>query len=139
MTKDPEFVFNPDLPTLSNVHTATAHVMCGARTFTYCEAPIRLDLPDGGVVWYTRSNCGADVSGFTSLPSLATATLQAEAGAGQTVMDNRAQIDQAVNAHNESIQGGGCGCRVAPGASGGALVLLLALAFVRRRRRKHTT
>ena len=54
MTKDPEFVFNPDLPTLSNLHNATAHVMCGARTFTYCEAPIRLDLPDGGVVWYTR-------------------------------------------------------------------------------------
>ena len=138
MTKDPEFVFNPDLPTLSNVHTATAHVMCGAKAFTYCEAPIRLDLPDGGVVWYTRSNCGADLTPFASLPSLATATLQAEAGAGQTVMDNRAKINQAVNAHNESIQGG-CGCSVAPGASGGVLVLLLALAFVRRRRRKHTS
>ena len=137
MTKDPEFVFNPDLPTLSNVHTATAHVMCGMKAFTYCEAPIRLDLPDGGVVWYRRSNCGADVTPFSGLPSLATATLQAEAGAGQTVMDNRAKIDQAVNANNESIQGG-CGCSVAPGASGGVLVLL-ALAFVRRRRRKHTS
>ena len=136
MTKDPEFVFNPDLPTLSNLHNATAHVMCGARTFTYCEAPIRLDLPDGGVVWYTRTNCGADLTPFVSLPSLATATLQAEAGAGQTVMDNRASINQAVNAHNESIQGG-CGCSVAPGASGGVLLLLLALAFVRRRR-KHS-
>jgi MYXO-CTERM domain-containing protein len=135
MTKDPEFVFNPDLPTLSNVHTATAHVMCGAKTFTYCEAPIRLDLPDGGVVWYARSNCGVDVSGFSKMPSLATASLQAEAGAGQTVIDNRAKIDQAVNDHNESIHGG-CGCSVAPGASGGVLVLLLVLAFVRRRRRK---
>jgi MYXO-CTERM domain-containing protein len=139
MTKDPEFVFNRDLPALSNVHTATAHIMCGARAFTYCGAPIRLDLPDGGVVWYTRSNCGADLTPFVSLPSLATATLQAEAGAGQTVMDNRAAINQTVNAHNESIQGGGCGCSFAPGASGGALVVLLALAFVRRRRRKHTT
>jgi MYXO-CTERM domain-containing protein len=136
MTKDPEFVFNPDLPTLSNVHTATAHIMCGMRAFTYCEAPIRLDLPDGGVLWYTRTNCGADLTPFSSLPSLASATLQAEAGAGQTVMDNRAKINQAVSAHNESIQGGGCGCSVAPGASGGVLVLLLALAFVRRRRRK---
>ena len=87
------------------------------------------------MIWYTRSNCGADVTPFSSLPSLATATLQAEAGAGQTVMDNRAQINQAVSAHNESIQGG-CGCSVAPGASGGVLVLLLALAFVRHRRRK---
>ena len=51
-------------------------------------------------------------------------------------MDNRATINQAVNAHNESIQGG-CGCSVAPGASGGVLLLLLALAFVRRRR-KHS-
>jgi len=109
--------------------------MCGARAFTYCNAPIRLELPDGGVLWYTRSNCGADLTPFVSLPSLATATLQAEAGAGQTVMDNRTQISNAVNAHNESITGG-CGCSIAPGASGGVLVLLLALALVRRRRRK---
>ena len=37
MNKDPEFIFNGDLPDLSNVHTATAHVMCGQQTFTFCK------------------------------------------------------------------------------------------------------
>src|SRR5262249_38236294 len=75
MTKDPEFTFNGDLPQLSNLHTAVAHVMCGAKNYTYCEAPIRVDIPDGGgSVWYNRTGyCGYDVSGFDSMPSLAVA------------------------------------------------------------------
>src|SRR5262249_21831656 len=89
MNKDPEFVFNGDLPDLSNIHTATAHVMCGFQAYTYCQAPIRLDLPEGGSVWYQRTNyCGVDVSGFDTMPSLAVAWQRAEAGEGQPVIDN---------------------------------------------------
>jgi MYXO-CTERM domain-containing protein len=141
MTKDPEFVFNPDLAALSNVHTGEAHIMCGPKAYTMCEAPIRVDMPEGGSVWYDRTGatCGVNTTGFDAMPSLAVAYLRAEAGDGQTVVDNRARINQAVAAHNDAVSPGGCSCNVAPGASGGTLVLLLGLAIARRRRRKHTT
>jgi hypothetical protein len=91
MNKDPEFVFNGDLPDFSNVHTATAHVMCGQQLFTYCKAPIRLDLPEnGGNIWYDRDeSCGINAPTFDTTPSLAVAYQRAEAGEGQPVIDNR--------------------------------------------------
>ncbi|HEY7374399.1 MAG TPA: DUF2330 domain-containing protein [Polyangia bacterium] len=136
MNKDPEFVFNPDLPAQSNVHTATAHVMCGARSYTYCQAPILLQLPEsGGSVWYKRTDaCGFDVSGIDTMPSLAIAWQRAEAGEGQPVIDNRTAINKEVTARNDAINPGGCACSVAPGSSAGALVLLVGLALLRRRR-----
>jgi MYXO-CTERM domain-containing protein len=136
MNKDPEFLFNPELPTLSNVHTSKAHVLCGNMTYTWCAAPLRLDLPDGQSIIYKRTaTCGVDTTDFAGLPSLAVAYLRAEAGAGQTVINNQPRIDQAVATHNDAL-GGGCSCRVAPGASAGALGLLLALAAVRLRRKR---
>jgi MYXO-CTERM domain-containing protein len=139
MNKDPEFVFNPDLPDLSNVHTATAHVMCGLQTYTYCEAPIRLDVPDGSFVWFQHTKyCQIDQTGFDTMPSLAVAWQRAEAGEGQPAIDNRAKIDQQVAERNDLVHSsGGCGCNVAPGSSAGALALLVGLTIARRRR-KHT-
>lgn len=135
MNTDPQFVFNPDLPQLSNLHTATAHVMCGLESYTYCEAPVRLDIPDNGSVWYKRTNyCGYDETGFDTMPSLAIAWQRTVAGDGQPAIDNRTAINQQVSAHNSSVQGGGCGCSVAPASSAGA-VLLVGLALVHRRRR----
>jgi MYXO-CTERM domain-containing protein len=134
MNQDPEFVFNPDLPELPNVHTATAHVVCGNQAFTYCEAPIRLDLPEGGSsVWFSRNNCTPDRTGLDQMPSLSVAYLRAEAGEGTLAIDNRPAIRAAVAGHNDSITG--CGCNVAPGASAGALALLAALALLGRTRR----
>jgi len=138
MNKDPEFIFNGDLPDLSNVHTATAHVMCGMQSYTYCKAPIRLDLPESGEsVWFDRDQyCGVNATSFDTTPSLAVAYQRAEAGAGQAVIDNRAKIGQAVSTHNDTIHPSGCACSVAPGASGSMLVLLAALAIVRARRKR---
>jgi MYXO-CTERM domain-containing protein len=139
MTKDPEFVFNGDLPELSNIHTATAHVMCGPQMYTYCRAPIRLDLPEGGSVWYQRNEyCGYQDTGLAGTPSLAVAYLRAEAGEGQPAIDNRAKIDQAVSSHNDAVSPNGCACSVAPSASATTLVLLFGLAALRARRRKRT-
>jgi MYXO-CTERM domain-containing protein len=136
MNKDPQFIFNPDLPQLSNLHTATANVMCGRQAYTYCQAPIRLDIPDnGGSVWYDRTGfCGYDVTGLDKMPSLAVAWQRAEAGEGQAAIDNRPAISKDVSDHNETVHPGGCGCAVAPGSSAGALLLLVGLAVARRRR-----
>jgi MYXO-CTERM domain-containing protein len=140
MNKDPEFVFNPDLPELSNVHTATAHVMCGAQAFTYCQAPVRVDIPESGSLWLTRTGyCGYDRTVVDAMPSLAVAFLRAEAGEGQPAIDNRAKISSAVAANNDAIHAGGCSCSVAPSASVGGLVVLVGLAAVRRRRRRQTS
>jgi MYXO-CTERM domain-containing protein len=137
MNKDPEFIFNPELPQQSNVHTATAHVMCGTRAYTYCEAPILLQMPEGGSIWYKRTAaCGFDVGGIDTMPSLAVAWQRAEAGEGQPVIDNRTAITKEVTARNDAINPGGCACSVAPGSSAGALVLLVGLGLVRRRRRR---
>ena len=105
MNKDPEFVFNPDLPELSNVHTATAHVMCGATSFTYCNAPVRVDIPDnGGSIWFNRTpSCGVNMTVVDSMPSLAVAWLRAEAGEGQPAVDNRAKISSEVSANNDAF------------------------------------
>jgi len=139
MDKDPEFVFNGDLPDLSNIHTATAHVICGEQLYTYCQAPVRLEISGGGSIWYQRQNyCGIEATSFDTTPSLAVAYLRAEAGEGQPVIDNRAQIDRAVAEHNDAVRPGGCACNVAPGASAGALGLLLGLAVLSTRRRKRT-
>ena len=136
MNTDPQFVFNPDLPPLSNLHTATAHVMCGLQTYTYCEAPVRLDIPDNGSVWFKRTGyCGFDETGFDTMPSLAIAWQRTVAGDGQPAIDNRTAINQQVSAHNSGIAGGGCGCSVAPASSAGALLLLVGLALAHRRRR----
>ena len=126
MNKDPEFVFNGDLPDLSNVHTATAHVMCGQQTFTFCKAPIRLDLPEGGGdVWYDRNEyCAVDATTFDSTPSLAVAYLRAEAGEGQPTIDNRPKDQSGGRGAQRHRQSRRCGCSVAPSASASMLVLL---------------
>jgi MYXO-CTERM domain-containing protein len=138
MNKDPEFVFNPELPTVSNVHTATAHIVCGAMAYTSCQAPVRVDIPDGGgSIWYQRTNyCGFDETGFDAMPSLAVAWQRTIAGEGQPVIDNRTAINQQISAHNSAVRPGGCGCNVAPVSSAGAVLLLLGLAVARGRRRK---
>jgi len=135
MTKDQEFTYNPDLPGVPNVHTATAHVMCGQQYYTFCEAPIRLELPEsGGDVWFSRNKqCVIDRGALDATPSLSVAFERAEAGAGHTPIDNRPIIDKSIRAQNDSVTGG-CGCNVAPGASAGA-ILLLALVGVARRLR----
>ena len=51
MNKDPLFFINRDLPDVSNVHTATLRTMCGNEEYLACNAPVRLELPDGRMAW----------------------------------------------------------------------------------------
>jgi hypothetical protein len=165
MTRDPLFIFNPDLPELPNNHQAIANVMCGNQAYLFCEAPIRLDLPDGEQIWLQRppamnGYCSGtyDRTDLDQMPALAIAYQQAEAGGGQRVADNTPLIASALAAHNKSlasvsarvspapVAGGGglmsgCGCRVGGGgaSAGGAAglgALAAALAAWRGRRRR---
>ena len=56
MTTYPEFVFNSRSPRCCPTFTPPPRTSCaGRRSYTYCEAPIRLELPGGGgSIWYQR-------------------------------------------------------------------------------------
>jgi len=51
MNKDPFFFETRDLTDVPNVHTAVLRTMCGNMEYMYCNAPQRLELPDGRMVW----------------------------------------------------------------------------------------
>ncbi|HVR63723.1 MAG TPA: MYXO-CTERM sorting domain-containing protein, partial [Polyangia bacterium] len=104
MTSDPIFIFNSDLPPLSNVHRATARIQCGDQAYTYCEAPVRYDLPGGQSIWQEHycsypSKVGEVIDG----PSLLAAYQRAEGGDGTPVADNTKLIAGGVMMHNQAV------------------------------------
>ncbi|HXI60129.1 MAG TPA: DUF2330 domain-containing protein [Polyangia bacterium] len=108
MTRDPIFIFNDELPSFSNVHKATAHVMCGAERFRYCEAPVQLVLPDGQFIWQEHlfSYCGKPSTtdgDLLDLPSLDSAYQRAEGGEGTRVADNSGLIAKTLLQHNRAV------------------------------------
>ena len=145
MTKDPLFLTNRRLPDVPAQRTAVARVLCGEKEFSYCTAPVRLELRDGRNVLYPASACGGGAvamrADIDAMPSADVAWNRDPDSEGQLVVDNRAAITQALMAHNATIAtpGSGCGCslRARPrglavlAVAGGALALL-----VRRRRRR---
>ena len=132
MTTDPNFVFNPDLGTISNVHTAD--MMLG------CESPnYRVQLPDGKTI---------NGDGQTPWPLTmdgAPAALRimeyGTRGEGRVLEDRTAEVDLLLARHNRSVQGPGDeGCAVSAIAASrprlSALWIVAAAALTARRRRQ---
>ncbi|HEX3696978.1 MAG TPA: DUF2330 domain-containing protein [Polyangia bacterium] len=104
MTSDPIFIFNPDLPNLSNQHRAVAHVMCGNQAYLYCDAPVQWVLPGGESIWYQHFCASGDPSDdLLQGPSLDVAYQRAEGGEGNHVADNAALIEQNLTKHNRAV------------------------------------
>jgi hypothetical protein len=55
MVADPLFVQNSHLPDVPAARRAEAVMMCGAQTYTACDAPVRLELPDGQKLFFHPS------------------------------------------------------------------------------------
>ena len=139
MDLDPLFDFNPDLPDISNVHTARRVIECHRSVYRW-EAPSRFELEDGRVV---RLNAGDPwpflVGDEDAPPANALVLALTTSGPGTVVQDNSEAIDQALQEHNATVASPGCGCGVATPRSHAALWGSLALfALVRRRRRAAT-
>ena len=124
MNKDPAFSFNPELPNLSNVHTATMNVTCnrsGQETSAVLTTEQGWDLPypEGRF-----SSVGVDRS---KLPASLLIEVLREEGAPENVVNNvpmnRALVDPM------KVQG--CGCQ--GGAQG--LMALVGLLLLRSRKR----
>jgi len=118
MNKDPAFSFNPDLPEVSNVHTATMHVGCDQHTGQEVDAVLtteqgwQLPYPDGrfGAIGVDRSRVKA---------SLLIEVLREE-GPPENVVNNLPGF--------EPLPAAQCGCDGAP-----ALLGVIALVSLRRR------
>jgi hypothetical protein len=155
MTKDPFFVENPGLPTVSNQRQAIAHVMCGDEDHGVCDAPVKLEIPElepgttNRELWF-RANGTCDGNGvpvygrgeLDKLPSAEVGWQRNGAGQGDVMLDNRARTAELVAAHNlvTAPMDGGCGCslRRRGGRLGAGLLMGLAAVIVmlqRRRRR----
>jgi len=137
MDLDPLFDFNPDLPVVSNIHTARQVIECHRSIYQW-EAPSRFHLEDGRVV---RLNAG-DPWPFApgqedALPANALVLALTTSGPGTVVQDNSAAIDEALAEHNASVSSPGCGCGVvAPRSHAAAWASLALFVLLRRRRRQ---
>jgi hypothetical protein len=137
MDLDPLFDFNPDLPDVSNVHTARRVIECSRRVYQE-DAPTRFEFEDGRTV---RLYQGDPWPFDTDVPDAPPANVKVMAlttsGAGTVVQDNTEAIDEALARHNATVATAGCGCGVvSPEAHLGtwASLALFALLWGRRRR-----
>jgi hypothetical protein len=139
MYLDPVFDFNPDLPDVSNVHTANRVVECSPEVWSF-EAPWRVTLASGDVV---RGRGGAwPFVPRGDMPANRQIVRVGNEGEGEVVEDNVGSIRSQLREHNSGIPGPpvvarGGGCSVSRGSAAVALVIPLLgalLALVRRRR-----
>jgi len=116
MTLDPLFTFNPDLPDVSNLHTADRVIECNSGVYQY-EAPWRIELPQGGVIRGTGATVGVWPDFGTLAPNLRI-TQSAASGTGKVLEDNSATIGTALASYNASVKNGTAGTGATAGTSG---------------------
>jgi hypothetical protein len=127
MTLDPLFAFNPDLPDVSATHTAVLRTMCGNQQYMYCNAPVRLDLPDGRSAWIRAGTMAStcqpqnyDVSLQQSLPAAEVVWERDDTGEGARRIDNVTAINAMLVAHNAAFAVAGITGAGGVGAAGGS-------------------
>jgi MYXO-CTERM domain-containing protein len=110
MNQDAFFFETTSLPDVSNIHTATIRTLCGNKEYMACNAPQRLELSDGRIVWLTAgtksSTCGGtnyDVAPLAGLPAAAMAYQRDVVGQGDVVVDNTQMIQAGIDANNARI------------------------------------
>jgi MYXO-CTERM domain-containing protein len=138
MDLDPLFDFNPDLPIVSNVHTARQVIECHRSVYIW-QAPSRFHLEDGRVVRLNAGDPWPFTPGDEDAPPANALVLElTTSGPGTVVEDNSEAIDQALEEHNGTVASpSGCGCGVvAPRSSISAWAALGLFALLRWRRRR---
>ena len=130
MTRDPEFVFNNDLPEVPAARIATQMIPCAGSN--------KMELPDGEAV--LLDDAGAWPTFEETMPWAREVQVIAPSGAPQVEQDFAEQIHEAVRASNKRYSydngtGLNCGVRRTGSSLIGALSLMVTFAFVWRRRR----
>jgi hypothetical protein len=118
-------MMNDTLPDVPVTRTSKAVLMCGNKQFTRCEAPIRLELPDGQKLFfkprtpsspycYGYSGYDVDRGELDKAPALEVAYARESTGDGAIRVNNREAIDANITIHNQAARvpmavGGGKG------------------------------
>jgi len=106
MTLDPLFAFNPDLPDLSNRHTANRVIECSPNV-TFNEAPWRIELPQGGVIrGVGTQGVGTWPAPLAALPPNLTIVRTGESGTGKVVENNTDAINDQLESYNADVDSG---------------------------------
>ena len=137
MDLDPLFDFNPDLPDVSNIHTARRVIECHRSVYPW-EAPSRFELEDGRVIRLNAGDPWPFFVGQEDAPPANSLVLSLTTkGTGTVVQDNSAVIDQALAEHNATVPSpSGCGCGLVSPRSHAATWASLALFVLLMRRRR---
>jgi len=129
MLADPEFVQNPDLPTVEPSHSATQMIPC--------EGSNKVVFDDGRELLL---NLDSTWPALADMPFAERIEVMAPAGAPQVELDNKTTIDDLVRASNRRFDydnGSSINCALRSRSSlGGALTLGLVFAFAWRTRRR---
>ncbi len=102
MTEDPAFVFSENLPEVSNVHEARITYYCDGDTVWPDEAPWTITLPDGSVL--SGGSGGAWLEQVEDLPAAALIEQLSESGESNVVVDNRAEIAEALEGLEPAVK-----------------------------------
>lgn len=105
MTVDPLFTMNPDLPEVSNVHTADRVIECSGQLYQF-EAPWRIELPQGSVIRGTAQDVGIWPAAVDSQPPNLRVLMLSESGSGAELENNKSLIDAQLEAYNSQVQRG---------------------------------
>jgi len=110
MTKDPFFFETRDLKDVPNLHMARINTMCGNLEYMACNAPQRLELTDGRMIWLRAgtkgSSCtfaGNDVSDLKDLPAAHVVYSREVEGDGMVITDNTKKINDMIAVHNQRL------------------------------------
>jgi len=115
MTLDPLFAFNPDLPDVSNRHTANRVVECNPKV-SFSEAPWRIELPQGGVIRGVGSQgLGSWPQPLVELPPNFSIVRTGESGTGKVLENNADAIGDLLASYKADVESG-----VIPTGTGGA-------------------
>jgi hypothetical protein len=115
MNVDPLFMTNTTLPEVPARRVSNAVVMCGNQQYTRCEAPIRLELPNGQKLFFkprksTNPYCNSydaynlDRGTLDKMPALETAYQRESIGEGAARINNRPAINADIEVHNAAAR-----------------------------------
>ncbi len=123
MSLDPAFSFNPDLPDVSNVHTAEVTLEC--------DGTGEVVLPDGRV----RAVDEVGDAAIDRAPAARRIEILMEEGPAQVEVDNEMAL-MPMNTLDGSSLNRSCGCSTTNASGGGAALLLLLVMGLGVRRRR---
>ena len=120
MTLDPLFTFNPDLPEISNLHTANRIIECNSGV-DVSSAPWRIELPQGGVIRGRGSqSIGTWPAPLAALPPNRSIVRTGASGTGKVLEDNASAIKDLLTSYNADVDSGIVPTVAGAGGAGGA-------------------